>query len=197
MINSWNVDNYESIFFGADKEYFFWKRRIEEFESGSVTSESDLDKFYNFSIDISDNDYVKVNVNEGVSNGIGFVCPDLLYIDHDILDEIGYNDDVWGMIIYMNNSKDVFDDKIILSNEMRLAMLNIKKNNLTWDDLIILKMHPENLEKIGNWINNYINTNQTVKDDFIQGLYNYIRTLGYSHVYAKNTIESILNDMRN
>jgi len=57
-------------------------------------------------------------------------------------------------------------------------------------------MHPENLEKIGEFINDYINKNQ-VDANFIQDIYNYIRTLGYSHVYAKNTVESIINDIMN
>ena len=127
---------------------------------------------------------------------IKFKCPNLIYIDSDILDSLGYNENMWKAIIDMNGSKEIHNDIVIIPQEIQFAMWNVQNGNMTYDDLLTFLMHPENLEKIGMWINVYMDKNGQVKENFIQELYNYIRTLGYSHLYAKATIEAILSDMK-
>jgi len=103
---------------------------------------------------------------------------------------------MWKAIIDMNGSKEIHNDIVIIPQEIQFAMWNVQNGNMTYDDLLTFLMHPENLEKIGMWINVYMDKNGQVKENFIQELYNYIRTLGYSHLYAKATIEAIVSDMK-
>jgi len=111
------------------------------------------------------------------------------------MDMIGYNENMWKAIIDMNGSRDIHNDIVILNKEMQLALWNIKNGYMTYNDLLIYLMHPENLEKIGTWINEYMDKHNQVQDGFIVGLCEFIHSLGYSDVYVKTTVQTIINDM--
>jgi hypothetical protein len=155
------------------------------------------EEFFNeTNVDISEDEWMDFDLWEQQQQQYKITTSSLIYVSPEIMKELGYNATLWEEKIQESLTNDINSQVITISNDMKQALSIIKKGFMTTDDLVICLTKPSYIQNIGVWVDHYISTHKVLQEDFVTGLFAYIKSMGFSDVYVRTTIMEMMERLQ-